>query len=180
MISSLWDTIATEAAAESLLWEHALLPRSKREEVTVFSALGLDRYALATESIYEGYLLHYGRPRLFHAPDADTAVLLGDYLYAHGLVRLAAHGDAGAVADLAELISLCTQLRAATPCSGDADGAAWAATAALLGSVDGELERAREALRLSGDPGPLERAATGSAGGDAVRRALAAHRTRVE
>jgi hypothetical protein len=176
---SLWDTIATEAAAESLLWENALLVASEREELPIFSSLGHDRYALAIESIYEGYLLHYGRPRLFRAPDADTAVLLGDYLYAHGLVRLAAHGAVAAVADLAELISLCTQLRAAAPSSRD-DGAVWAATAALLGSGDGALEQARAALRLSGDPLPLEQVAAGAAGETAVHRALAAHRGRVE
>jgi hypothetical protein len=180
MSASLWDTIVGEAARESSLWADALLPREQRQLLPVFSPLGRDRYALATESIYEGYLLHYGRPRLFRASDADTAVLLGDYLYAHGLVRLAALGDVGAVADLAELISLCTQLRAAGLRSGDADGAAWAATAAQLGSGDGQLERARAALRLSGDPSLLERLAAGSAGEDGLQRALAAHRTRVK
>ena len=35
---------------------------------------------------------HYGRPRLFDAGDADEAILLGDYLYAHGLVRVAEAG----------------------------------------------------------------------------------------
>ena len=47
-------------------------------------------FALGLETIYEGYLVHYGRPRLFAPADADTALLLGDYLYAHGLVRIAA------------------------------------------------------------------------------------------
>ena len=56
---------------------------------------------LGLESIYEGYL-HYGRPRLFAPADSDTAILLGDYLYAHGLVRVAAHGQVTVVADLAE------------------------------------------------------------------------------
>ena len=70
------------------------------------------RFALGVETIYEGYLLHYGRPRLFAPADADTALLLGDYLYAHGLVRIAATGSVEAVSDLAELISLCAQARA--------------------------------------------------------------------
>ena len=78
----------------------------------MFSELGEPRFALATETIYEGYLLHYGTSRLFRPADGDTAVLLGDYLYAHGLVRLARHEDVRAVTDLAELISICTQLRA--------------------------------------------------------------------
>ena len=38
------------------------------------------------------------RPRLFAAADRDVALLLGDYLYAHGLVRVAATGDVAAVA----------------------------------------------------------------------------------
>ncbi len=87
-------------------------PATEREEIAVFSPLGRDGFGLAIESIYEGYLLHYGRPRLFSPADADTGVLLGDYLYAHGLVRLAGLENVSAVADLAELISLCTQLRA--------------------------------------------------------------------
>ena len=71
-----------------------------------------ERFALGVETIYEGYLLHYGRPRLFAPPDDDVALLLGDYLYAHGLVRIAATGDLDAVAALAELISTCAALRA--------------------------------------------------------------------
>ena len=180
---SLWDTIAEEAAAESTLWKAALRPRSQRETEPVFSPLGEARFALATESIYEGYLLHYGRPRLFSPADADTAVLLGDYLYAHGLVRLTAHGDVGAVADLAELISLCTQLRAEDgmrEAGGALDGLAWAATVALLGASDARLEQARAALRLERDVAGLEALAIEAAGAEAVERALATHRARVE
>ena len=55
------------------------------------------RYALGIETIYEGYLLHYGRPRLFAPEDGDTALLLGDYLYAHGLVRIEESGTVDAV-----------------------------------------------------------------------------------
>ena len=62
------------------------------ERVPVFGALVPERFALGVETIYEGYLLHYGRPRLFAPPDEDVALLLGDYLYAHGLVRIAATG----------------------------------------------------------------------------------------
>ena len=94
----------------------------------MFSPLGEVRYALGLETIYEGYLLHYGRPRLFAPADADTALLLGDYLYAHGLVRVAEVGPVEAITDLAALISLCAQLRAdGLP----GDGDAWAATASL-------------------------------------------------
>ena len=48
------------------------------------------------------------------------ALLLGDYLYAHGLVRIAATGDLDAVAALAELISTCAAppRRAGEPATG--------------------------------------------------------------
>ena len=98
--------------------------------MAVFSPLAGSRFALGLETIYEGYLLHYGRPRLFGAEDRDTAVLLGDYLYAHGLVRIASLGDVDVVADLAELISVCAHLRGAAK---SGDGAAWASAAVSLG-----------------------------------------------
>ncbi len=178
---TIWETIASEAAAESALWDAALRPASKRELDPVFSSLGQERFALAVETIYEGYLLHYGRSRLFGPPDGDTAVLLGDYLYAHGLVRLARHGDVRAVADLAELISLCTQLRAGGVVASRLDAPAWAATACALGSPDGDaLDEARASLRLEGNPGPLRSLAAASAGAAALERALAAHAARVE
>jgi hypothetical protein len=130
---SIWDVIAREAARESTLWAAALRPEEERDETPVFSPLGPGRYALGLESIYEGYLLHYGRPRLFAPEDSDTAVLLGDYLYAHGLVRVASHGEVTVVADLAALISRCAQLRAE---GRGGDGHAWAGTVASLASAD--------------------------------------------
>jgi hypothetical protein len=168
-----WETIASEAGRESRLWSEALRPREGRESEPVFSPLGEERYALGLETIYEGYLVHYGRPRLFAPADADTALLLGDYLYAHGLVRIAEVGGVEAVADLAELISLCAQLRAD---SAPGDGAAWAASAALLGA--GELDDARVALRDRCDAGPLTALAEAHAGG-ALEQALAAHDRRL-
>ena len=59
-----------------------------------------------------------------------SALLLGDYLYAHGLVRIAATGDLDAVAALAELISACAALRAEGE-SGDGD--AWVGCVRRLG-----------------------------------------------
>ena len=163
----LWDAIAEEASAESVLWAEALRPTTERELEPVFSPLGEERWALGLETIYEGYLLHYGRPRLFAPPDRDTALLLGDYLYAHGLVRIAAHDEVDAVADLAGLISLCAQFRAdGTP----GDGAVWAVSAALLGC--GPLAGTRE-------PAALEASARAAAGDEAVERALSLHRLRV-
>ena len=69
----LWATIAADAAAESPLWREAL--RDEREEEPVFSTLADARYALGLETIYEGYLVHYGRPRLFAPNDDDSAHL---------------------------------------------------------------------------------------------------------
>jgi hypothetical protein len=136
----------------------------------VFSPLGEPRFARGLETIYEGYLLHYGRPRRYDALEGEAALVLGDYLYAQGLARIASLGDVDAVSDLAELISLCAQLRAD---SRPGDGAAWAASAALLGQR--RLTVARDTLSRHGDPGPLDALARETAGEDAVGRALAAH-----
>ena len=91
--------------------------------------------------------------------DDDTALLLGDYLYAHGLVRVAEAGKVEAVADLAALISLCAQLRADEL---PGDGEAWAATASTLG----------EGPSTRGTRGP-------AAGAEPVEHALETHRRRV-
>jgi hypothetical protein len=69
-------------------------------------------YALVVEAVREGYLSHYGTPRLLRGHDADLALLAGDYLYALGIERLAALGDDQAVAVLSGLIGLCAQLHA--------------------------------------------------------------------
>jgi hypothetical protein len=162
LVSDVFEALAREAGDESELW-------------VIFSRLAPARYALAAESIYEGYLLHYGRPRIFAPHDPDVAVLLGDYLYAHGLVRLGEVGSAEDVFDFAQLISLCAQLRAGnTP----GDGVAWVATSALLGTTDPRLEQARAALRLERETAPflaLVEATTSSAD---VEPALAAHALR--
>lgn len=128
----MFDAITEAAEAGSPLWGRALRSLGEQEREPVFSALGPDTHALGLETIYEGYLVHYGRSRLFVPPDRDTALLLGDYLYAHGLVRVAETGDVKAVADLAELISRCAQLRGEGL---DGDGAAWVASSSTLGQL---------------------------------------------
>jgi hypothetical protein len=125
-----------------------LRPEAERELEPVFSPLAEERYALGLETIYEGYLLHYGSPRLFAPADDDTALLLGDYLYAHGLVRVAEAGAVEAVADLAALISRCAQLRADRL---PGDGEEWAAASSTLGLG--------QAARAAWEPGAESRVA---------------------
>jgi hypothetical protein len=137
-----WETITAEAAAESPLWAEATRPEDEQHREPVFSVLAPAEHALGLETIYEGYLVHYGRSRLFAPEDRDTALLLGDYLYAHGLVRIAETGDVGAVSELAELISVCSRLRAEHE---DGDAEAWLSAAAALAPTppaDAAAERA--------------------------------------
>ena len=170
-----WQAIALDAERESQVWRDALRPWGARDREPVFSPLAERRFALALETIYEGYLVHYGNPRLFASSDANTRLLLGDYLYAQGIVHLAATGSVEAVSDMAELISVSAQLQAGG--RGRLDGPAWAATAALLGQ--GELDSARAALRERGDAAELRALAEMTAGANAVTRALQLHTSRV-
>lgn len=71
-----------------------------------------EAYAPVVESVREGYLLHYGESRVLAGHEGDLGLLAGDYLYALGIERLAAMGDARAVGVLAELIGRCAQLHA--------------------------------------------------------------------
>jgi hypothetical protein len=130
-------------------------------------ARGRDReYELLLEMILEGSLLHYGAPRLLRCADPDLALLLGDQLYALGLARLAEVGDLEAVAELADLISLLAQARAASD-SGLAD-AVWQAGAAAIGWGATPAHAAAKALARAGD----ERAAAALTGArDAVMAA---------
>src|SRR5580765_8648032 len=129
-MSSVVEAIADGARAESDVWAAALRPEPSWQPV--FSPLAPPELALGLETVYEAYLTHYGTPRLFAPPDGDDAVLLGDYLYAHGLVRIAEAGGVRAVAVLAELISRCAALRAD---GAPGDGEAWVAAARALGGA---------------------------------------------
>jgi len=146
-MSSVADAITGEARSESEVWGRTVASRPEWEPV--FSPLVPEPLALGLETVYEAYLVHYGRPRLFDAHTDDDAVLLGDYLYAHGLVRIAQAGGVPAVAVMATLIARCSSLRAD---GRDGDGEAW-------------VDAARE---LGGRPDPT-----------AVQRALDAHSARV-
>jgi hypothetical protein len=103
-------------------------------------------YALLVESILEGYLVHYRRPRLLEPPDDDLRLLAGDYLYALGLARLAALGDLPAVAVLADAIALCAQAHAgAEPPPDEVIEAIWALAA--LGVAGGPWTDGEAAAR---------------------------------
>ena len=92
-------------------------------------------YALVVEAVREGYLLHYGEPRLLRGHDEDLALLAGDFLYALGIERLAALGDPEALAALAELIGRCAQLHAEG--RGDEVEPLWRAAALAVGGGPG-------------------------------------------
>jgi len=107
-------------------------------------------YELLVEAIYEGYLLHYGDPRVVRAAEADLRVLAGDRLYAIGLARLVKLGDTAAVAELADTITLSALAQGA----GDqplAD-AVWTAGARAVGW--GASEQHRRAKQLVADRSP--------------------------
>jgi hypothetical protein len=85
------------------------------------------------EAVYEGYLLHYGEPRLFAGMDGDLRLLAGDALYALGLARLAESGDLPAVAELSDLITRSAQAHAEG--RGAEAEALWDASADLLATA---------------------------------------------
>jgi hypothetical protein len=91
--------------------------------------------AFVLEAVHEGYLMHYGEPRGFAGMDDDLRLLAGDSLYALGLARLAEAGDIEAVAELADLISLCA--RAQAEGRSELCERLWAASAAALSPAGG-------------------------------------------
>lgn len=100
--------------------------------------------------ISEGVRLHYDEP----GEDPDLALLRGDMLYARGLSTLAELGDVEATAELADVISLVAQARAA----GDVElaRAVWEAGAVAVGwGADQSYERAKELARAQA-PGAIE------------------------
>ena len=137
----MFDEIAFGAARESRLWADALLPGDERQPEAVFSELAPPEYELGFETVYEAYLVHYGRPRLFAPAGESERILLGDYLYAHGLVHIAQAGGVEAVATMADLISHCAAMRAV---GDDGDGDAWVVAARSLGGApeSAEVEQA--------------------------------------
>lgn len=125
------------------------------------SARAPGAYAIVVEAVREGYLLHYGEPRLLPGLDPDLRLLLGDHLYARGIEGLAALGDQLAVDELADLISLTAQLNASTTAAPAAAEVAWVAAAVAIAAGPSEAHaEAKAELRGSGDPAALWRSAS--------------------
>jgi hypothetical protein len=143
------DAITAAAASERGALAATVLAAEARRGAEVWGPLCGEPYAAGMEAIYEGYLLHYGQPRLFAPRDDGERLLCGDHLYAQGLVWIAETGDLEAIDALATLIGTAAAVRA----RGDDDNDLWAATAlALAGVIDhGGLARAARALRLEED-----------------------------
>lgn len=125
----------TAQLADALRAEGGLLAGALRRATPVdeptLAGVPAGPYALTLAAVREGYLLHYAEGRVVGSGDPDLALLGGDRLYALALAELAAQGDLAAVAELAELISLCAQAHAEEqPPRADA---AWRAAVAAIG-----------------------------------------------
>lgn len=163
-VGNVLERLAAELAAEGSIvsphvracGEHPALgalvaagPRAARDP---------EGYAAVIESVREGYLLHFGTPRIVAELDPDLALLAGDYLYAKGLLRLADLDDPAAVAELSDLISLSAQLHAEPGPASTAPAWLGCAVAIAVGGSS-DHERAKDALRRGGDPAALYGAA---------------------
>lgn len=113
-----------------------------------------EEYELLVETIYEGYLLHYGTPRVLRVPDPDLALLAGDRLYALGLARLVALGDTPAVAELADTITLSALAQGAG--SEALASASWDAGARAVGWGSSDAHALAKRQVLAGAPEALE------------------------
>jgi hypothetical protein len=119
-------------------------------------------YELLVEAIYEGYLLHYGEPRVLRSSDADLGLLAGDQLYAIGLAQLVALRDTEAVAELADTITL-----SAVAHAGGSEAlaeAVWTAGAHAVGWGSSAAHRDAKALVLDGDESALDAMRTSAEG----------------
>ncbi len=121
-----------------------------------------EEYELLVEAIYEGYLLHYGSPRVVRPAEADLGLLAGDQLYAIGLARLVALGDTDAVAELADTITLSALAHGAGE-QALAD-AVWDAGARAVGWGSSDAHRRAKDLAFAGAPEAIEAMRTSAAG----------------
>jgi hypothetical protein len=111
-------------------------------------------YELLVEAIYEGYLLHYGTPRVLRAAEADLRVLAGDRLYAIGLARLVELGDTPAVAELADTITLSALAQGAGERA--LAEAVWNAGARAVGWGSTDAHKRAKELVADGSPAAID------------------------
>jgi len=119
-------------------------------------------YELLVEAIYEGYLLHYGSPRVVRASDANLRLLAGDRLYAIGLALLIPLGDTDAVAELADTITLSALAQGAGELA--LADAVWAAGARAVGWGSSEAHRRAKEMVLAGAPQAIDAMRTSAMG----------------
>jgi hypothetical protein len=119
-------------------------------------------YELVVEAIYEGYLLHYGTPRVVRVPEADLGLLAGDQLYAIGLARLVDLGDTEAVTELADMITLSALAQGAGEL--ELADAVWTAGARAVGWGSSDAHRRAKDLAFAGDSEAIEAMRTSAAG----------------
>jgi hypothetical protein len=124
-----------------------------------------EEYELLVEAIYEGYLLHYGSPRVVRTPEADLGLLAGDQLYAIGLARLVGLGDTLAVAELADTITLSALAQGAQEPALAA--AVWAAGARAVGWGSSDAHGRAKDLAFAGAPEAIEAMRTSALGAPA-------------
>jgi hypothetical protein len=155
--------LASEAAADPQISPSISSPASVAAEGPR-SEGRREEYELLVEAIYEGYLLHYGSPRVVQAPDEDLRLLAGDQLYAIGLAQLVALGDTAAVAELADTITLSALAQGAG--EQELADAVWSAGARAVGWGPSDAHRRAKDLAFAGAPEALEAMRT-SAGGHA-------------
>jgi hypothetical protein len=111
-------------------------------------------YELLVEAIYEGYLLHYGVPRVVQPPEDDLGLLAGDRLYALGLARLVELGDIEGVAELADVIALSALAHGAA--QSELADAIWMAGARAVGWGPNPRHEQAKALVRAGSPEALQ------------------------
>ncbi len=126
-----------------------------------------EEYELLLEAIYEGYLVHYGQPRLLRVPETALGLLAGDQLYAIGLARLVEIGDTEAVSELADTITLSALAQADD--AAELAEAVWRAGGRAVGwGSSPEYTRAKELAR-TGSPEALAAMRTSAEGAAAAR-----------
>ncbi len=105
--------LLTRDAEELALLEPAATPFGELVANGPRTAERRDEYAFVVEAVREGYLCHYGSPRVLVKADPDLALLAGDLFYAIGIRGLADLDDLESTGILSDLIRVAADLQAA-------------------------------------------------------------------